>query len=145
MNFIAYSTGKSSIVLIGSIDTTPESDPQIIPTLQHKAVISVALGDYHSAALTEHGKLLTWGAYSSGALGLGDPTKLEPGAPGGFATLADRDAARNGRGRIPPQVEVPTEVRFDHNKQHPVDRFCFAVAAAGWHTGALVIDLNVCI
>lgn len=145
MNFIAYSTGASSIVLIGSTDTTPESDPQIIPSLQHKAVISVALGDYHNAALTESGKLLAWGQYSSGALGLGDPTKLEPGAPGGFATQATLDTARSRRRGVPPSVEVPTEVRFDHGKQRSADRFCFAVAAAGWHTGALVIDLDVCI
>jgi SCF-associated factor 1 len=36
-------------------------------------------------------------------------------------------------------VDVPTEVRFDDGKK-PKNRFCLAVAAGGWHTGALVID-----
>ena len=100
--------------------------------------------DYHNAALTADGKLLTWGQYSQGALGLGDPLELEPGSPGGFATAAQRDLARErGRRMIPQDVSIPTEVRFDHTGKKPRDRFCFAATAAGWHTGALVIDLEV--
>ena len=53
--------------------------PRVIPELQYKSVISVVLGDYHYGALTSTGKLLTWGAYSNGALGLGDPKDIEPG------------------------------------------------------------------
>lgn len=143
MKFIAYSTGSSSIVLMGDIDTTDESEPKIIPDLQNRSVISIVLGDYHNGALTATGKLLTWGAYSSGALGLGDPVDLPVGAPGGFATRnAHLRAQSQGRGE-PPAVEVPTEVRFDHGRKHPKDRFCFSASAAGWHTGALVIDLEV--
>jgi SCF-associated factor 1 len=78
-------------------------------------------GDYHYIALTSSGKALTWGVSDKGALGLGDL---------GYGSL--------------PDVEVPTEVRFDHGRKSPKDRFCFSVAAAGWHTGALVIDLEVC-
>ena len=103
------------------------------------------MGDYHNAALTADGKLLTWGQYSNGALGLGDPLELEPGSPGAFATAAQRDLARErGRG-TPQEVSIPTEVRFDHTGKTPRDRFCFAATAAGWHTGALVIDLEVCL
>ncbi|PPQ67894.1 hypothetical protein CVT26_007094 [Gymnopilus dilepis] len=141
LHFVAYSTGQSSIVLVGDTDTNPESQPKIIRELQNKSVISVVIGDYHNAALTANGKLLTWGAYSNGALGLGDPFELEPGAPGGFASSEDRVAARR-HWRTPPSVQVPTEVRFDHNLKKPKDRFCFATTAAGWHTGALVIDLE---
>lgn len=43
----------------------------------------------------------------------------------------------------PSKVDVPTEVRFDHGRKTKKDRFCFSVTAAGWHTGALVIDLEV--
>ena len=104
------------------------------------------MGDYHNAALTADGKLLTWGQYSNGALGLGNPLELEPGLPGAYATAAQRDFARErGEGRPPQAVTVPTEVRFDHTDKKPRDRFCFAATAAGWHTGALVIDLEVCL
>ncbi|KAK1219651.1 hypothetical protein PQX77_017602 [Marasmius sp. AFHP31] len=142
-HFIAYSTGASSMVLMGDMGTTTESQPQIIPELQNRSVISVVLGDYHSGALTADGKLLTWGAFSKGALGLGDPTRLEVGAPGGFATEDQRLRAVERRAGEPPAVEVPTEVRFDHKRKKPKDRFCISAAASGWHMGALVIDLEV--
>ena len=114
---------------MGNTDTTEESEPRVVPTLQDRNVISVVLGDYHSAALTADGKLYTWGKFSGGALGLG---------------VAGSHFRRSyfpydGRG----MVDVPTEVRFDHELQGHKDRFCVAVAAAGWHTGALVIDLEV--
>jgi len=125
---------------MGDTDTTPDTVPKIIPALQNKAVISVVLGDYHNAALTAGGKLLTWGAYSAGALGLGDPAELEPGTPGAYAIARGGEQRRR---REPPAVQVPTEVRFDHGAKKPKDRFCFAATAAGWHTGALVIDLDV--
>lgn len=77
-----------------------------------------------------------------GALGLGDPEKLPVGAPGGYATQQQLDRARQGYRMQVPDVQVPTEVRFDHGLKKKKDRFCFAAAAAGWHTGALVIDLD---
>ncbi|KAH6915918.1 regulator of chromosome condensation 1/beta-lactamase-inhibitor protein II [Coprinopsis sp. MPI-PUGE-AT-0042] len=136
--FVAYSTGSSSIVLIGSSETAVDSDPQIKPDLQNRSVISVVVGDYHNAALTSDGKLFTWGSFSAGALGLGDPGYLEPGQPGGYAPSPGRR-----RMQEPAPVEVPTEVRFDHGRKNRKDRFCFGVTAAGWHTGALVIDLKI--
>ncbi|KAF4569685.1 hypothetical protein EYR40_008663 [Pleurotus pulmonarius] len=140
--FFAYSTGSSSLVLMGSLTTGPSEQPVIIPALQYKSIISVVVGDYHYGALTSTGKLLTWGAYSSGALGLGDPLELPVGTPGGFPSERLRlQAFERGWGQ-PPDVEVPSEVRFDHDLSHPRDRFCFAVTAAGWHMGALVMDLE---
>ncbi|KAJ7442275.1 regulator of chromosome condensation 1/beta-lactamase-inhibitor protein II [Mycena latifolia] len=140
--FFAYSTGSSSVVLMGDTDTTEETNPHIDPAIQDKSVISVLVGDWHNAALTSSGKLLTWGGYSAGALGLGDPTVLPPGTPGAFATEHQRlDALERGLG-YPPNTDVPTEVRFDHARKTPKDRFCFLACASGWHTGALVIDLQ---
>ncbi|KAJ3510836.1 hypothetical protein NLJ89_g4452 [Agrocybe chaxingu] len=140
LHFVAYSTGSSSIVLVGETNTTPVTAPQVIPEIQNKSVISVVIGDYHSAALTADGKLFTWGKYSKGALGLGDPAKLDVGVPGGFASERDLAHFRESRRAEPPAVSVPTEVRFDHNCAKPRDRFCFATTAAGWHTGALPGD-----
>ena len=53
----------------------------------------------------------------------------------------------------PPEVQVPTEVRFDWQEKEEQERkrngqgskkerYCFAVTAGGWHMGALVIDLE---
>ncbi|KAG6910020.1 hypothetical protein DXG01_013744 [Tephrocybe rancida] len=109
LNFIAYSTGSSSVVLIGNTDTTSESKPKIVPDLQNKSIISVVLGDYHNAALTSNGKVYTWGAYSLGALGLGDPAALTPGTPGGFDTEDERIRAEHGRRVEVSDVDVPTE------------------------------------
>ncbi|KZP09892.1 RCC1/BLIP-II protein [Athelia psychrophila] len=140
--FFAYSTGHNSVVIMGDADTNASSTPNVIPELQNKGVISVVLGDYHFGALTEDGKLLTWGQYSQGALGLGDPASLEPGQPGGFSTDAHRQMALSRRRGSPPEVTVPTAVRFDHQLKGKRDMFCFAATASGWHMGALVIDLE---
>lgn len=140
--FVAYSTGARSVVLIGKPNTL--LTPQILPALQNREVISVVLGDYHYGALTASGTLLTWGAFSKGALGLGEPSHVPFGQPGGFVDEAQLEAAgmRWGNPRFPPPaVEVPTEVRFDHRESR---QFCFAVTAGGWHMGALVIGLEVC-
>ncbi|KAF7309831.1 RCC1/BLIP-II protein [Mycena indigotica] len=142
LKFFAYSTGASSIVLMGNTETQDNSPPHIEPTLQNRSVISVHVGDWHYAALTATGELLTWGGYSAGALGLGDPTELPVGGPGGFSTEQARlNALDRGLGN-PPNTTLPTQVRFDHARKSPKDRFCFLACASGWHTGALVIDLQ---
>jgi SCF-associated factor 1 len=118
--------------------------PRIIPALQGRDIISVTLGDYFKAALTASGKLLTWGSFSRGALGLGHPRDLPVGAPGGPRTEQQRNALLSGGpSGTPPDVEVPREVRFDWGRRRPKEHFCFLAAAAGWHMGALVIDLEV--
>ncbi|KAI0640774.1 RCC1/BLIP-II [Trametes meyenii] len=149
-SFFAYSTGSSSAVLMGKITgdnqiIPPSLTPTIIPELQNRAVISVVVGDYHYGALTGTGELLTWGAFSKGALGLGDPTLIPLGEPGGYADEQDRRGAvhvRWGVMRPPGDVRVPTAVRFDHGERRKRAKYCFAAAALGWHTGALVIDLD---
>lgn len=140
--FVAYSTGSSSVVLKGTNETTVE-DPEIVPELQNRNIISLIIGDYHYGALTSTGKLLTWGDFSRGALGLGDPTAIEVGQPGGYPTDRQRQVASDHGGPFPPRVTEPTEVRFDHHEKRSRRRFCFAATAAGWHTGALAIDLEV--
>ncbi|KZW01263.1 RCC1/BLIP-II protein [Exidia glandulosa HHB12029] len=134
--FFAYSTGDSSVVLQGGDATVAATSPTVLPALQQRGVIAVVLGDYHWGALTAQGKLLTWGQFSSGALGLGDPFEKEPG-PGGFPDVRTRDALRRFRrtDTVLP-VEQPTQVDFGPGK------FVIAATAAGWHTGALVLDLE---
>ncbi|KAG8956463.1 hypothetical protein FRC03_010828 [Tulasnella sp. 419] len=147
--FVAYSPGASSTVLMSFIKREAASlidsfDRKIYPRLQNEDVILVVLGDYHFGALHGDGSLSTWGAYSKGAVGLGDPFELPVGAPGGYATqeALDRARERNQASDLePPRVERPSRVRFDWDNPGR-KRFCFSVAASGWHTGALVIDLH---
>jgi len=139
-SFFAYS---SSMVLEGDVEPTQETLPIIIPELQNISVTSVVSGGSRFGALTSSGKLLTWGSYYWGALGLGDPRELPAGSPGGYAEEEQRAGARAGTYHgEPPDVRVPTEVRFDHRLRtnKTVERYCFAVAKGIFHTAALVFD-----
>lgn len=110
----------------------------------------MVLGDYHFGALTENGTMLTWGQYSNGALGLGDPVILPAGSPGGYTEPADsapqpiqnpgpslispgifRAPLRPARMYdAPPDVLEPTLVNFDQIDGRN-DKFVFAIAASG--------------
>ena len=126
------------MVLEGDGKTTPMTLPIIIPELQNRSVISVVSGNDYFGALTSSGKLLTWGKNYWGGLGLGDPVKLPIGSPGRYATEKQRV-----RRLFLPDVMVPTEVRFDHGLEaEGVKRYCVAVAAGGYNTAALVVDLT---
>ena len=130
---------------MGDTRTNEDSQPRIIPDLQNRSVISIVLGDYHYGALTTDGQLLTWGQYSHGALGLGVPTELPLGTPGGYSAESQLIQARQSRwGPLePPKVASPSPVHFNHGQNPGGRRFCFAATAAGWHTGALVVCLEV--
>ena len=150
-SFFVYS---SSTVFKGETGTTPGTSPTIIPELQNKSVISVAYGysnygltsyfntlaSSHFGALTSSGKLLTWGKYSSGALGFGDLRDLPPG---GYAEGGQVQAHVRTYFGTPPEVTVPSEVRFDFRlrAEGRVERYCFATAVGERHMGAIVVDL----
>jgi len=140
--FVAYSTGPSSIVLMGTKRTTASTPPRFIPSLQNHSIISVVLGENHFAALTSDGQLLTWGKFTFGALGLGDPRYLPLGSPGGFTAetaLAASEVARTS----PPDVQDPSPVRFDWGEVGMKKRqFCFAAAASERQMAAVVLDFD---
>ncbi|KIM29531.1 hypothetical protein M408DRAFT_328777 [Serendipita vermifera MAFF 305830] len=137
--FVVYTTGNDSIVLLGDAWTTPTSIPRVEFTLQNRGVISIGLGHDHFAALLENGKLLTWG--TSIATGMGDPYKIVPGKPGGFASERDKRESLTSL-RYIPHINTPTEVRFDHELTKPRERFVFSMVASGHHVGALIVDLE---
>lgn len=137
-----YSTTGSSVVLLGDDTTDSERSaaPKVIPELQNRNVISVVLGDYHYCALTSNGEVFSWGKYSKGALGLGSPSSDRHPAPRFRFNMAPILQIPTEQPR-PRDADVPTRVSFDH-EDGVRDRYVFAVAAAGWHCGALVIDLH---
>ena len=124
------------MVLHGLSSTTPEMFPHIIPVLYNRSVTSIVHSRDHFGALTSSGKLLTWGQYSKGALGLGDPNKTLTFFPGTTEQIQILNSEFQ-------QVVVPSEVRFDHGlkAEGRAKRYCFDAAAGGSHTVALVIDL----
>ncbi|QRW03259.1 RCC1/BLIP-II protein [Ceratobasidium sp. AG-Ba] len=138
--FVVYSTVGSSVVLLGKAETTSQEAPTIIPELQYRNVISVVLGDYHYCALTADGELFSWGKYSNGALGLGSSPRSH-GAPHHVRIAMMPMLHQPVQRRQEQDAPKPTRVRFDH-EDNVQGRHVFAVAAAGWHCGALVIDLH---
>lgn len=104
--------------------------PQIIPELQNRSIIKIAFGDYHRLALTSHGTVLSWGTepQGCGALGLGSR---------GDAT--SRGARGSGQDMV---ADKPIEIHFHSTSSYSPGEekkfFAFNIAAAGWHSGALV-------
>lgn len=92
--------------------TSNNSEPQLIDL---DNVIDVVRGDYHTIALTRSGEVRSFGSQNGGALG-----------------VASLDYTRNGT------VTTPLPVQFGGDKR----KFAFTIAAAGWHSAALVIDLE---
>ena len=80
-----------------------------------------------------------WGEYREGNLGLGNTVKLSTRTRGGYVT----EEEQVGPFVCTSEVMVPTEVRFDHGLEAEggVKRYCFAAAAGGYSTAALVVDL----
>ncbi|KAM0787403.1 hypothetical protein ACM66B_003487 [Microbotryomycetes sp. NB124-2] len=199
-SFFAYSVPAdnnldSSIVLQGDAEWTEDVGPVVIRELQHRSVIKVAQGDYHNLALTSDGYVLSWGSFSSGALGLGhpqlsntplsvtqshwsaspsnqddgnsQPRRAHPGEPGVRFPGFVRTRPVQPLPPPPEKVEDPMLVNFpgdvypnlkdldeatananenDQDEQGPRRRtkgkFVFEIAAGGWHSGALAVELG---
>jgi SCF-associated factor 1 len=115
LTFAVYSIEPDSVVLFGRRNFSPMNEPEIFPTLQGREFDSIVLGDYHYGALTMDGKLLTWGNADCSGLGYSSTSV----------------------------IHQPREVKFDYEQSGPKRWFVLGVAAAGWHMGALVADLEV--
>jgi len=139
--FCVYSADVEPAILMGDRNMTAESSPLLKPSLQRQSIGSLVLGSSHHGLVTTDGSLLTWGRYNSGALGLGDPRKLLPGVPGGYAEERERERARKGEILEPPEVLDPSQVRFDWRA---VERrkFILHAAVGQAHSAALVVDLE---
>ncbi|GAO50008.1 RCC1/BLIP-II protein [Saitoella complicata NRRL Y-17804] len=122
-SFAVFNTATGA-VLLGSKDTstTPDSEPLTPPELQSRGVISVAWGDYHALACCEDGTLLSWGkeSQSCGCLGLGPHLEVREKNLEGYQQ--DADGIKMTKATT---VDMPGKV--------------FAVAAGGWHSGALCV------
>ncbi|EEQ37976.1 hypothetical protein CLUG_02099 [Clavispora lusitaniae ATCC 42720] len=111
-------------VLLGKQGSDDEANlPKVIPELQNKGIIQISMGDYHYLALTDKGKLLSWGLepQNSGCLGLGN-----------LSEIADETITTENRNHI---VTEPHEVK----NPSPNGKW-LAVSTSGWHAGGLYIS-----
>lgn len=69
---VLYACGDGSFGALGLSATESSDVPRPVLKVWPLGVSQVAAGDSHSAALTLHGALFTWGRGRSGQLGLGD-------------------------------------------------------------------------
>jgi len=117
-------------VLIGNRDTQASSSPFILAGLQHRGVIGLSWGDWHGLALCEDGSMLSWGKElrANGCLGMGYRDVEEAGNMG--LTIVRNEVSSAEPRRIPGFGGME-------------DKFAFCVAAAGWHSAALVADFKV--
>ncbi|KAI9480744.1 MAG: regulator of chromosome condensation 1/beta-lactamase-inhibitor protein II [Benjaminiella poitrasii] len=86
-NFAVYTKDQ---VMLGNIDATRETVPNRVKELEGQEVCKVSFGDYHYGAITNQGKLFTWGNYSSGALGHGGISKENHPKPQLVESLNDK-------------------------------------------------------
>jgi len=117
-------------VFIGNATTQEDTDPYIYEGLQRRGVIAIACGDWHALALCEDGSILSWGKelQRNGCLGMG--------------YKFDADATEMGLIVAGQHISCP-EPRKVPGFGGQEDRFAFCVAAAGWHSAALVADFKV--
>lgn len=114
-------------VLLGNLNSDDEVCEPVMPDqLQKRGIIQIAIGDYHYLALTDKGKLLSWGLESqqSGCLGLGR-----------LLESSDSSVITENRNH---QVLDPHEIK------RPSPGKWLAVATSGWHAGGLFIADSVC-
>jgi SCF-associated factor 1 len=117
-------------VLIGNVSTQQTTSPLIPPGLQNRGIIGLSWGDWHALALCEDGSMLSWGKElrANGCLGMG---------------YSDVEEARR-MGLTVERMDVGSvEPRRIKGFGGMEDKFVFCVAAAGWHSAALVADFKV--
>ena len=120
-NFNIYSQSTDNSIVFSGNATTDSPEAYLLNGLKNKGVVDIAQGDHHSIALTQSGEIFSWGSQRGGALGI--PTI---------------NYARDG------MIGEPLKVEFEEEGEEGQIRkkFAFSIAAGGWHSAALVIDLD---
>lgn len=108
---------------------TDAISPLKVPELHNHRIVDVAFGDWHCLALTDRGKVFSWGteSRSCGSLGLGPP---DIAAKRGVNYQPNREG----------MLAVPQEVTFSFSPR--TTDFSYKISAAGWHSCALVAQVE---
>jgi hypothetical protein len=157
----------NSDIIHNAADGKPEMQPLIRPDFSGYKIVDIAFGDYHGIALTDEGKVVTWGIESQGCgcLGHGKPvagivvrdgsnTELPNPAVVSFGNPTDGikdltfvwwDPANLAETEL--TVDAGEGSKDIESHKEPEDGknivyYAFNVTAAGWHSGALVLALD---
>jgi len=119
-------------VLIGNVTSKADEAPVIMSDLQKRGIIGLSWGDWHGLALCEDGSILSWGKElrANGCLGLGYQDYADAQEKGLLIDALSGEVVSTVPRRIP---------GFGGEE----DKFAFCVAAAGWHSAALVANFKV--
>src|SRR5690606_7397694 len=118
-----------------------EIKPLFKESLQNRDIIKISFGDYHALALTQSGKVLSWGhePQSSGCFGIGPADTEEAKAKG--VKIVNREAKLENPAEVsffvPNQLEKEDREKWTESSKN-ASFFAFNIQAAGWHSGALV-------
>ncbi|XP_010914285.1 RCC1 domain-containing protein RUG3, mitochondrial isoform X1 [Elaeis guineensis] len=162
-----WSWGANSNFELGRGDRTSDWKPQPIPSLKDVRIIQIASGGYHSLALTDNGKVLSWGHGGHGQLGhhsiqnQGVPLVIEALAQenivfiacGGSSSAAVTDTgklymwgnARDCQLGVPGLLDVqplPIEVKFLMEDKELGPHHVISVAVGASHAMCLVVRQN---
>ncbi|KAG1326378.1 RCC1 domain-containing protein RUG3, mitochondrial [Cocos nucifera] len=162
-----WSWGANSNLELGRVDRTGDWKPQPIPSLKDVRILQIASGGYHSLALTDNGKVLSWGHGGHGQLGhhsiqnQGVPLVIEALAQenivfiacGGSSSAAVTDTgklymwgnARDCQLGVPglPDVQpLPIEVKFLVEDKELGSHHVISVAVGASHAMCLVVRQN---
>lgn len=139
----AYSIKYAELSKTTPVFTTIESPNPGLP------VRKVVMGDYHTVACDHAGAAFAWGENTAGQLGRGEigtrnvgnlvePVIIEFGR--GDERLPEAKASQRYLGQFPDHHQRTTT--GDFKPKFRTRRFVFDVAAGGWQSGALVVDMR---
>ena len=91
-----YTVGKCDYASLGhGPDSTVETAPRLVETLQGINIVDIDFGEHHCAAVSDEGEVFTWGAGTGGTFGhvggLGHGDKANQPRPALVETLADQN------------------------------------------------------
>ncbi|KAJ9106186.1 hypothetical protein QFC21_001330 [Naganishia friedmannii] len=144
----SYSVTKASSVKFAEL-SKPNPEFTTVRSPSGWPVRKVVMGDYHSVACDHAGAVFAWGENTAGQLGGGEmgsrgvgdlnkPMLISFGK--GDESLGRRSSAATTAQRNAERVQRVTN--GDFKPAYRSRRFVFDVAAGGWQSGALVVDLQ---
>lgn len=145
----SYSTTKAYSVKYAELSKTDPEFAIIDSPNAGLPVRKVVMGDYHTVACDHAGAAFAWGENTAGQLGrgeigarnvgdLGKPAIIEFGR--GDETTPKAKASQRYLGQLPDHQQRTTTGDFQPSFR--TRRFVFDVAAGGWQSGALVVDMR---
>lgn len=145
----SYSTTKAYSVKFAELSKQNPEFATIESPNAGLPVRKVVMGDYHAVACDHAGAAFAWGENTAGQLGRGDigattvgdlskPAIIEFGR--GDETMPDAKASQRYLGQSADQNQ--RESTGDFKPIFRTRRFVFDVAAGGWQSGALVVDMR---